>query len=192
MKTVLFVPGFYEDIDSRDYRSVLKAIETRGYKTKVISINWRRTIVDDWVLELEKIYEELDPKKIILAGFSLGAVTAFVAAAKKNPRAVWLFSLSPYFDDDICLTNPDKQVLRIIGKKRLNAFRKLDINTLTEAIKCPVILFCGDIERKKWPDIGRRSDKAHQALAQSRLVNIPDVGHEIENPKYILAIEKAV
>lgn len=191
MKTVLFVPGFYENIDSRDYTSTLKAIEKKGYKIKFVDINWTRTTLPDWVSELNREYDRFDPKDVILAGFSLGAVTALKVASNKNPNSLWLFSLSPYFDDDVRLISPDKQTQRAIGQRRLNAFRKMDVDFIIKNTKCPVILFCGDEERKKWPDIGIRSDKMHQSLSQSKLINIPNVGHNVENPIYIDAITKA-
>ncbi|OGL33914.1 hypothetical protein A3F64_01390 [Candidatus Saccharibacteria bacterium RIFCSPHIGHO2_12_FULL_42_8] len=192
MKTVLFVPGFYENIDSRDYRSVLKAIEEKGYKAKFIDINWNRTTLNEWVAELEKTYKNFNSKDIILAGFSLGAVTALTVSSNKNPNSLWLFSLSPYFDDDVRLISPDKQTQKVIGQRRLDAFRKLNVRIIAKNLKCPVLLFCGDEERKKWPDIGVRADKMNKVLKDIKLINIPKVGHNIEAPEYIGAIEKVI
>lgn len=97
MKTVLFVPGFKEDIESRDYKSTIKAIESSGYKVNFIPIEWSRTTIDDWLNELWAEYSKYNPKETILAGFSFGAVTAFVAAAKQNPSELWLFPYRPIF-----------------------------------------------------------------------------------------------
>lgn len=192
MKTVLFVPGFHESINSRDYDSVLKAIKTKGYDTKFVDINWNKTTLDDWAVELEKVYKTYKPNDVILAGFSLGAVTVLSVAAKVNPHALWLFSLSPYFDDDIRLVSPGKQTSRVIGKRRLDAFRKLDVRFISKNLRCPVVLFCGDVEREKWPDIGIRADKMNKLIKNSRLINIPNVGHNIEDTLYIAAITKTV
>src|ERR1700745_701040 len=101
MKTVLFVPGYQEDIKSRDYTSTVRTIEKQGYKVKFVPINWVRTTIDNWVDELEAVYSKHDPADTILAGFSFGAITAFVAAVKQNPFELWLFSLSGYFDEDV-------------------------------------------------------------------------------------------
>lgn len=101
MKTVLLLPGFRESIDYRDYKSVIKAIETKGYKVRFIPINWNKTLLRDWTRELEAVYSTLDAKTTILAGFSYGSMTAFMAATKRNPSELWLFSFSPYFSDDM-------------------------------------------------------------------------------------------
>jgi predicted alpha/beta hydrolase family esterase len=85
MKTVLFVPGFREDINSRDYKSTLTAIESNGYQVKFIPINWTRTTIEDWTKELDKEYTKHEPAKTILAGFSYGSITAFMAAVNRNP-----------------------------------------------------------------------------------------------------------
>ena len=101
MKTVLFVPGYPENLESRDYVSTISSIETAGYVVKFVPIEWARTTIDDWVAELEAEYSKHDPRDTVLAGFSFGAMTAFVAASKRNPSELWLFSLSGYFDEDI-------------------------------------------------------------------------------------------
>lgn len=36
MKTVLFVPGLKEDMESRDYALTIDAIESKGYKVKFV------------------------------------------------------------------------------------------------------------------------------------------------------------
>src|ERR1035437_7799397 len=101
MKTVLFVPGYQEDMKSRDYASTIRAIESQGYEVKFVPINWKRTTIDQWVEELDAEYGKCDPKQTIIAGFSFGAMTAFVTATKRNPFELWLFSLSPYFVEDL-------------------------------------------------------------------------------------------
>ena len=94
MKTVLFVPGYPEDLDSREYAGTMRAIEKRGYIVVYVPIEWKRRTIDNWVQELENVYTKHDPRNTIFAGFSFGAMTAFTAAAKVNPSELWFFSLS--------------------------------------------------------------------------------------------------
>ena len=101
MKTVLFVPGFQEDLTTRDYASVLTAITERGYDVKFVPIKWARTTITEWVEELDIEYAKYDPVNTVLAGFSYGSMTAFMSAVKRNPAELWLFSFSPYFSDDM-------------------------------------------------------------------------------------------
>lgn len=190
MKTVLFIPGFREGITSCDYKSTLAAIEAKGYKVKFVPINWTRTTIDDWVKELDKEYSKHDPTETILAGFSYGSMTAFIAAAGKNPSELWLFSLSPYFCDDM----PDmkKTWLSNIGHRRADAFRKLNFNSLSNRIKCKTLIIVGEIEAAKYPLIDKRSKIAHQKIANSNLIVVEDADHDVSDKNYIATITEAI
>lgn len=119
-------------MSSRNYASVITAIEKEGYSIKFVPINWKRTTIDDWVDELDAVYANYDPSQTILAGFSYGAMTAFVSATKKNPFELWLFSLSPYFAKDLKSKNMKPTWLRQIGKRRVATFSKLSFNELAK------------------------------------------------------------
>lgn len=185
MKTVLFVPGYPEDINSRDYASVIKAIENQGYKVKFVPIKWRRTTIEDWVKELDAEYAKHDPSQTILAGFSYGAVTAFMVATKKNPSELWLFSLSPYFAEDLKSKNMKPTWLKQIGHRRAAAFSKLNFKVLSNDIKCRALLFVGQLEISKWPVIGERSAAAREYLSDNKLIVIENVGHDVSDRRYI-------
>ncbi len=190
MKTVLFVPGFREDIKSRDYKSTLAAITKKGYKVKFVPINWSRTTIEDWTKELNKEYSKHNPAETILAGFSYGSMTAFMAAVQKNPVELWLFSFSPYFSDDM----PDmkKSWLANIGHRRADSFRKLDFNLLANSIICKTLIFVGEVEAKNYPLIDKRSKLAHQKIADSCLVVVNGADHDVSDKHYIAAIKEAI
>lgn len=190
MKTVLFIPGFREDIKSRDYKSTLAAIESKGYQVKFVPINWARTTIDEWTNELNKEYSKHEPTETILAGFSYGAMTAFMAAVPKNPSELWLFSFSPYFSDDM----PDmkKSWLSNIGHRRADSFRKLDFSKLADGIKCKTLIFVGEVEAAKYPLIDKRSKIAHQKIARSSLVIVDSADHDITDKNYISAMKNEI
>ena len=188
MKTVLFVPGYQEDLKSRDYASTISAIEERGYKVVFVSINWKRTTIDQWVDEFDAVYSKYDPKQTIIAGFSFGAMTAFVAATKRNPFELWLFSLSPYFLEDINSPDMKKSWLNIIGHRRVSAFSKINFNKLAAKIECRTLLFIGEIEMNKWSGMKKRNTVAHKQLKNNQLTIVQGVGHDVTNDKYIEAI----
>jgi pimeloyl-ACP methyl ester carboxylesterase len=190
MKTVLFVPGFRESLKSRDYKSTIDAIESKGYKVRFVPIHWARTTIEDWTKELNKEYSKHRPDQTILAGFSYGSMTAFMAAVNNNPSELWLFSFSPYFSDDM----PDmkKSWLSDIGHRRAESFRKLDFNTLADGIKCKTVIMVGEIEAKKYPLINKRSKIAHQKIANSKLVVVNDADHDVSDKNYISAIEDVI
>lgn len=192
MKTVLLVPGYRENLDSRDYRSAINEIESRGYKVKFVSINWTRTTIDDWLDELETEYSHHDPKQTILAGFSFGAMTAFVAAAKQNPYELWLFSLSGYFGEDITSKDMKKSWLNSLGHRRVLAFSKLDYKKLASKINCKTLLFAGQTEMDIWPTMKFRTNESPKYLQDAQLTIIKSVGHDVANQNYIHEIGQTI
>jgi pimeloyl-ACP methyl ester carboxylesterase len=192
MKTVLFVPGYKEDLTSRDYKSTLAMIEKSGYKVKFVPIHWDRTTINDWVAELEEEYSKHNPKETILAGFSFGAMTAFVTATKQNPAELWLFSLSGYFDKDIKSKQMKKSWLNNLGHRRVAAFSKLDYEALASRITCRALLFAGQIEMDMWPTMKYRTNESPKYLTNAKLTIIDNVGHDVTDKTYIAAIKQLV
>lgn len=192
MKTVLFVPGSGEDIDSRNYRSVIKAIESRGYKVQFVPITWPRTTINSWVNELESQYEKLDPAQTILAGFSFGAMTAFVMASGKNPCELWLFSLSSYFAEDLASKSQKKTWVNRFGHRRVDAFQALNFKQLARKVHCRTLLFYGQKELDAWPIMAERAVGAHKYLQNSEYIPIPDAGHDVADQLYVAAIAKTI
>lgn len=192
MKTVLLVPGYKESIDSRDYAPVIESIEKRGYKVEFIVINWKRSSISNWVNELETAYAAHDPQQTILAGFSFGAMTAFTMATHRNPSELWLFSLSPYFHEDIHNKDMSKRWLKNIGQQRVADFDTLYFNNLAKNIRCKTLIFTGAIEMDQWPNMKRRALEAQKRIQKSRLFIIDNVGHDVSNRSYINAIKQAI
>lgn len=190
MKTVLFAPGFREDIKSRNYRTVLKKIEEKGYRTKFIKIDWHSTkTVADWVAQLEKEYSKHDSNEVVLAGFSFGAVTAFIAAAHRNPSALWLFSLSGAFSEDWpAVRRTEKSDIKVVGKKRIEGFSAYRFSDLVKNISCQTLLFAGDKEMRLYPALAHRVNESHRQIESSRLIIVPKCGHDVADPRYITAI----
>lgn len=192
MKTVLLVPGFKEGFRSRDYKSTVNTIEKAGYKVKFTPIKWGRTTINDWLAELELEYSKYDPKETILAGFSFGAMTAFAAASKQNPHELWLFSLSPYFNEDIHSKDMKKSWLNHIGHRRVSEFDQLNFQDLAKKVKCKTLIFAGNEELNKWPGMKQRSLDAEKLIKNNTLITIDGVGHDVSHELYMGAIKQAI
>lgn len=188
-ETVLFAPGFQEGMTSRDYAAVLKIVEDKGYKTQFVPIDWQRKTINQWVAQFEAAYHQHAPERTILAGFSFGAMTAFVTAARRNPAALWLCSLSPYFAEDMRKKDQAGSWAKFIGTRRAEAFKKLQFDALAAQIACRSILFVGEQE---WLDTRKRAEVAHTALAGSHMVVVPDAAHDITAPPYMSAIAQTI
>jgi predicted alpha/beta hydrolase family esterase len=187
MKTVLFCPGFGDSIDSIDYRSVMEAIESKGYKIVFIPLRWKRTTIADWVKQLEQEYQKYDAQEVVLAGFSYGAVTCFVAATRRNPAALWLFSLSPYFAEDI--PHVPKSWANQVGKRRMSEFKQLHFKELAKDIQCTITLAIGDLEHTL---VKNRVNDAHTTIKSSVLVVAPDTLHNVADKNYIEVIRLSI
>lgn len=192
MKTVLFVPGFKEHITSRDYTSTIDAIKKSGYIVEFVDINWDKTTIDNWLATLEERYLQYNPSDVILAGFSFGAMTAYVAAARRVPSELWLCSLSPYFHEDIQSEHMKKSWLSYIGHRRVAAFDKLIFRSLAAKIRCKTLIFAGAIEMNKWPDMKKRTLEAEELLANITLYIVEHVGHDVADASYTATIQRAI
>ena len=191
MKTVLFVPGFQENIDSREYRKTFATIERAGYHVQCVDINWKYTTIDQWSAELLEVYREYDPKETILAGFSFGATTALVVAAERNPHAVWLFSLSPYFSEDLTGGGVPASWLKIIGSRRQRAFCNIHFSALVQSINSKILFFYGTQELATWPNMHYRARMVRK-LPHAKEIIIQDGQHDVASAVYVAAIEKAI
>ena len=192
MKTVLFIPGFKGDLGSTDYhyKNAVQAIKSRGYETKFVSVKWQRTTVEDWLKEFEETYNNYDETKTIIAGFSYGAVPAILAASKRNPSALWLFSISARFRED--LPKLPQSTLRRISKSRLTAFNNLYFTDIARDIKCKTLIFIGGAEADVDPPLLERAKIANKLIKNSKLIFMPDVPHDVGHPSYIKAIQQNI
>ena len=192
MRTVLFVPGFKESIESRDYLKILQAIDAKGYKTKFVAIKWLGNTVFDWVNEFEESYRKYEPEDIVLAGFSYGAIVALLTASRRNPSELWLFSLSARFHEDF--PNLDKLTLKTMAKskRRLKAFKSLYFSDLSSNIKCRTVIFIGEKESENDPALMQRAKEANKRILGSKLIYIPKAPHDISDTNYVAVVKKYI
>lgn len=184
--TVLFVPGFQEGLVDRDYTAVMTAIERLGYEARFIPMQWQRTTQVGWRRQLHEQYSLCDPARTILAGFSFGACVALMVAVDKNPRELWLCSLSPLFAE--FETDWSQEDWRIVGKRRLMMAQHTSLERFASRINCPTTLFLGSQEMEQDPVMRRVVDVAMGQLADARVVIADGAGHAIDHPAYLAAL----
>lgn len=184
-KTILFVPGFEEGRSDRDYDALIERLEKLGYAVEFVSINWQKTTQKDWLATLMDCYKKYDPAQTILAGFSFGAVTALLAAAERAPSELWLFSLSPLFAEWADEWTDDKY------QHLLAECRQTSLSDVVTNVQCPIKLFAGELELKKWYYSKEAFDQlSHLSHCQSFVV--PSTGHAVEEFRYVEMIVKNV
>jgi len=189
MKAYL-IPGAFEDIKSRNYQAVLDVYKNLGYQPKFIKIDWKYKTIDDWVQQTKLAIPKKDLENSLLSGFSYGAVTALVLAARvANPKTLLLFSLSARFKEDIHKLKP--KALKKISKRRLKDFEELSFEQLAAKINCSTSIFIGAKEQKE-PVMKNRSRDAKTKIPSSQLIVIDGVNHDVGDPLYVAAIKKVL
>lgn len=187
MKKVLFVPGFGEDMPSRNYAAVLAMLRQANYHPQFVPIHWKHKTINGWSAELLAVYQKHAAKNVVLAGFSYGAMAALAVAAKRPPAALWLCSLSPYFAEDIACLKPRWK--QLAGKRRMTAFQNLSCAELIAAVRCPTLLFAGANEESLLLD---RSRAVARNVPGAQLRIALGAGHDITTPAYIAAMKVAI
>jgi len=185
MKTILYCPGFQGREDDVYHKEFFELARQKGYNIKYVSINWKRTTINNWVDQLEQEILKYNLQDLILAGLSFGAMTSFLAATKNNVSELWLLSLSPFFSDSKFVTHPSKIDLRQVGRKRLNAFKSLNFVNLAQQIKPPTKVFCGSNEL---PETITQARLVNKFIRNSELFVAKDAKHSLLDEKYLQAI----
>jgi pimeloyl-ACP methyl ester carboxylesterase len=188
MKAYL-IPGAFEDLKSRDYQAVLDVYKAAGYEPEFIKIDWKYKTIDDWVEQVQTMFSKEDIQNSLLSGFSWGSMVALkLAADYAAPKKLFIFSLSPYFAED--LPTVKKPWFKWAGKRRTAAFKQLKMNELAAKIKCPTTIFIGSKERSKYSEMKRRTREAHRRIKGNNLVVIEGAKHDVGDSRYVKAIKK--
>ncbi|HYG84105.1 MAG TPA: hypothetical protein VD907_04450 [Verrucomicrobiae bacterium] len=192
---VFFAPGFQRGFEKGGYNRVRKAIKRKGYEFVEVPIEWR-TYPEDWKRQFLEAYRARvkSGQKVIFAGFSLGAVTAFLAAADQQPDELWLFSFSARFAEDIPHVPAEQlEYLETKTPGLVAKLRELVFAQLAPRIQCYTLLMMGAVEIKGSPLLHERMLAAQRSLANtSSLVVVEGVGHKANDPKYANAIAASI
>lgn len=160
-----------------------------GYEPHFVSIDWKYKTIDDWVEQVKSKISKQELGDSLLSGFSWGSMIALTLAAEYiNPKKLLLFSLSPYFAED--LPHVKEAWLRWAGKRRAAKFKQLSMNKMAPKLKCPTTIFIGSKEVSKYSDMKRRTREAHKRIKDSKVIEIEGVKHDVGDPKYIEAIRR--
>jgi len=185
------IPGSGEDLKSRDYQAVLDMYKQLGYEPHFVPIEWKYKTIDDWVEQVKSKISINDLQNSLLSGFSWGAMIVLkLAADYATPKKLLLFSLSPYFAED--LPHVKKPWLKWAGKRRVATFKQLSMNKMATELNCPTLIFIGSKEVSKYSDMKRRTKEAHERIKGSKVIEIEGVKHDVGDPKYVAAIKKAL
>lgn len=85
-----------------------------------------------------------------------------------------------------------KSWLNHIGHRRVSAFDKLNFKDLAKTVQCKTLIFAGEAELAKWPDMKARTLSAEKYITESQLSIVNAVGHDVADKRYIDAIRRVI
>lgn len=186
MDTLLFAPGL-GSTEVEPYEETFDIFRRKGYEVRFVPITWEGTTAEDWGAQALEACEGLDPNRLVMGGYSMGAYAMFLAAAKRPPAKLLLLSLSPYFAEDLPFLK--KASIQFMGPRRMEAFSQIRFEELAPSVTSETTLVVGSEET---PELTNRVRQANQSIRRSRLIKAEGVGHDLGHPAYQNALNSVL
>ena len=193
-RVVYIIPGFQHLPSDKGYPDVARWFAARGVKPVRVRMTWNYRVMSDYVAQFLEIVEKQRPREFYYWGFSYGAMIAFIASTKLQPKAQMLCSLSPYFREDLAgvvayAKKIGKKPQHFFGKRRRADFEQYSFTKLAREVTCPTILTMGSEEKSI---LIKRVNDAHKRIKKSRLIIADDAAHDIAQKEYADILRKAI
>lgn len=186
-KTIFIIAGFKHSASEEQYDWMKKYVKTKGFRVKVPEIEWNNRVLTEYVAQFTSYYKKHKTDTNYVLGFSYGAMIALVSASDLDPDKLYLCSLSPYFAED--LGSLKKSWKTYIGQRRLDDFSNYSAISIAKNIEIPTVIFYGQREGEKYPQLKIRCEETHSNIKSSKLVKAKDAPHRIDHPSYVKAIK---
>ena len=187
MKTFFIVPGFRQDPRSRSFKWLKDFLTKKGFRVVIVPITWDRRVMSDHVKEFCMIYHTEKSNVNYVLGFSYGAVATLMTANQLKPKKIFLCSLSPDFREDFSAMRP--WIRRYIGMNRVKDLKKRSAVAIAKTLKVPSVVFYGEAEGKKYPQLKKRCTETAMLAKKSKLVVVKDAPHAVYHPEYQRALK---
>lgn len=186
-KTFFIVPGFTMKASGKPFRWLDLHLKKNGYNVIKFNPVWRRRTNAQVAAEFVKFYKKHKGKNNYVLGFSYGAIVTLLTANELMPKKIYLCSLSPEFKED------DKHLrpwIESIGKRRYKEAMRTSARTLAKSLKIPAVIFWGEKEAEKYPELKIRAEETARLAKKAKLVRVKDAPHKIDFPSYQDAIKR--
>ncbi len=190
MKTFFIVPGFKMQAKDRPFKWLVQFLEEKGIRVVKVPVAWNYKTLSQNAEDFVGFFNANKTEKNYILGFSYGAVIAFLTAQKLKPKKVYLCSLSPDFTEDRQSMGANE--VKIIGKNRYDDTKKRSAKKLAGELSVPAVVFYGEKEGEKYPQLKKRCEEVVRLSKHSQLVVVKDSPHKIDFPDYIIAIKKSL
>lgn len=189
MTKAFIIPGFRETSGNAGYKEIAAMFRKKGCDPVIVDIDWKNKTMHDYVDQSRGILSKTS-EPFYLFGFSFGAIVAFLTAAERTPKALFLASPSPYFKED--LPSVPAAWKRFIGKNRVKVFSSYSFSSLSKKITCPTYVFLGEREAKKFPSLEHRAKDAAKRIRHATLTVIPGAKHDASQKEYQDALKVVI
>ncbi|MBU6500950.1 MAG: alpha/beta hydrolase [Patescibacteria group bacterium] len=189
-KIAYIIPGYGEShLRQRGYNKIAKFFEMRGIIPIQVDINWRvkkfGKMLTDYTKQFLKAYKKQEGVDVYILGFSLGATTAFLTAARTKPRALILCSLPPRFKEDSKNVKP----AWIQWRRKNFSDRDYSFAKIAPKIKSKIYLLVGENEDRSYLI---RAKDAKKKLKNANLTIVKKARHNISQKEYLAAVNKVI
>jgi pimeloyl-ACP methyl ester carboxylesterase len=181
------VTGFKQKKDNVQFKWMRPYFTKLGFEVKVFAADWDYHVMSDYVENFKIYYDQNKGDKNYVLGFSFGAMITLLSAKDLSPDRLYLCSLSPYFKEDISKLSKDAE--QTIGIRRKKDFLRQSAKKSAENLTIPTVVFCGEVEGFKFPNLRKRCEQVSELLPKNKLVIVKDSPHKIDHPEYIKAIK---
>lgn len=189
-KTFFILPGFRMQTTDKPFLWLKKFLKEKGFNVIGVPVAWNNSTITKNSDDFKQFYNKNKGAENYILGFSYGAVIAFMTANELKPKKIFLCSLSPDFIEDKKFMH--KSDIRYIGKRRYEDTLKRSAIKIAKDLSVPVIIFYGEKEAKKYPELKTRANDTARYATNSKIVVVKDSPHQIDFPEYIDAIKRAI
>lgn len=190
MKTFFLVPGFRMQIKDKPFKWLVNYLEEKGVRVVKTPVDWNYKTLTINAAEFVDFYNKNKGQENYILGFSYGAVITLLTANELKPHKIFLCSLSPDFaEDKHWLKQGD---IKYIGKRRYSDTRTRFGRVTAKNLKVPSVIFCGEVEGKKYPELLKRCEETAKIANNSKIIMVKNAPHQIDFEEYQKAIMKEV
>jgi pimeloyl-ACP methyl ester carboxylesterase len=188
MMTAIILPGWEHNVEDEGYTNIADMFRENDFEVLFYSPDWQEHDYQAWIAGLVKLTKDSQGPLTVL-GFSMGAMTAFMASSDIDLENLILCSPSGYFSEyALLLSNEEKKWAEI----NVPDYDKLSAKKIVES--CRVAhgyILAGRKELSDWPDFDKWTTDLQQ-MTNWVFIKIDDAGHEIEDLNYQNAIAQLV
>jgi len=189
-KTFFFIPGFKQKATDKQFIRLSRFLKTNGFRVIKVNMCWDYKVMSDYIQSFKDFYNKYKSHNNYILGFSYGAVIALSAANELSPRPkkIYLCSLSPDFKEDLVKMRP--WIKKLIGKRRLADIKKRSAIKIAKNLRVASVIFYGEREAKKYPELKIRCEKTAYLARNSKLIVVKNVSHKLNDSEYIKSIQQ--